>query len=95
MPPKAANARKEKLIEDKTFGLKNKNKSKKVQQYVNQVKSSVVAMGNRKDRQMQEKANAEKALKKKMEEEKKKEMQELFQQVVIQQKVPFGVVFYI
>ena len=31
-PPQA-----EKIIEDKTFGLKNKNKSKKVQQYVQTV----------------------------------------------------------
>lgn len=26
------------IVEDKTFGLKNKSKSKKVQQYVNEVK---------------------------------------------------------
>ncbi|TFJ85442.1 hypothetical protein NSK_002952 [Nannochloropsis salina CCMP1776] len=43
MPPKAKANKKtdtkraEKLIEDKTFGLKNKNKSKKVQQYVQAV----------------------------------------------------------
>jgi len=30
----------EKVIEDKTFGLKNKNKSKKVQQYIQQVQQS-------------------------------------------------------
>jgi hypothetical protein len=30
--------KKEKIVEDKTFGLKNKNKSKKVQAYVNQGK---------------------------------------------------------
>jgi RAB protein geranylgeranyltransferase component A len=29
---------KDKIVEDKTFGLKNKGKSKKVQQYVQQVK---------------------------------------------------------
>jgi len=28
---------KEKIVDDKTFGLKNKNKSKVVQQYVKQV----------------------------------------------------------
>jgi hypothetical protein len=31
------------LVEDKTFGLKNKKKSKKVQQYVASVKTSVDA----------------------------------------------------
>ena len=31
----------DKIVEDKTFGLKNKSKSKKVQQYVKQVESNV------------------------------------------------------
>ena len=34
---KADQKKKQAAIEDKTFGLKNKNKSKKVQNYVNQV----------------------------------------------------------
>lgn len=40
MPPKKKKAeeQKKKIIEDKTFGLKNKKKSKKVQQYVETVK---------------------------------------------------------
>jgi DRG Family Regulatory Proteins, Tma46 len=38
MPPKKKQeALKKKIVDDKTFGLKNKNKSKKVQQYVQQV----------------------------------------------------------
>eukprot|EP00184_Porphyridium_aerugineum_P007765 CAMPEP_0184705926 /NCGR_PEP_ID=MMETSP0313-20130426/35980_1 /TAXON_ID=2792 /ORGANISM="Porphyridium aerugineum, Strain SAG 1380-2" /LENGTH=280 /DNA_ID=CAMNT_0027167405 /DNA_START=88 /DNA_END=930 /DNA_ORIENTATION=+ len=42
MPPKGPNKKdlekqKQKLVEEKTFGLKNKGKSKKVQQYVQQV----------------------------------------------------------
>lgn len=54
MPPKAAAkggggkekskadiAKKQKLVEDKTFGLKNKNKSKNVQKYVQSVQQSV------------------------------------------------------
>lgn len=45
MPPKkskkAQAETKKKVVEDKTFGLKNKNKSKKVQQYVNTVKQQV------------------------------------------------------
>ena len=31
---KTVQKQKEKIIEDKTFGLKNKNKSSKVQQYI-------------------------------------------------------------
>lgn len=43
MPPKkaaAAQAEKKKAVEDKTFGLKNKSKSAKVQKYVQQVQKS-------------------------------------------------------
>ncbi|CBZ24395.1 conserved hypothetical protein [Leishmania mexicana MHOM/GT/2001/U1103] len=38
---KAEQKKKEKIVEDKTFGLKNKNRSAKVQAYVQQVKQSV------------------------------------------------------
>jgi hypothetical protein len=38
MPPKTKTQQK---VEDKTFGLKNKNKSKKVQKYVAQMTESV------------------------------------------------------
>lgn len=38
MPPKTKAQQK---VEDKTFGLKNKNKSKKVQKYVAQITESV------------------------------------------------------
>lgn len=45
MPPKqqskAEVAKKQKIIEDKTFGLKNKNKSKNVQKYVQSLHQSV------------------------------------------------------
>ncbi len=49
MPPKKAagpskkadDKKKNKIIEDKTFGLKNKNKSKSVQKYVQSVSSQV------------------------------------------------------
>ena len=39
--PKADLAKKQKQVEDKTFGLKNKNKSKNVQKYVQSLKQSV------------------------------------------------------
>ncbi|KAH6797727.1 Zinc finger C-x8-C-x5-C-x3-H type family protein [Perilla frutescens var. hirtella] len=44
MPPKQSKAdlaKKQKVVEDKTFGLKNKNKSKNVQKYVQSLKQSV------------------------------------------------------
>ena len=48
MPPKQQSkadlAKKQKIVEDKTFGLKNKNKSKNVQKYVQTLKQSVQPM---------------------------------------------------
>lgn len=45
MPPKQQSkadvAKKQKIVEDKTFGLKNKNKSKNVQKYVQSLQQSV------------------------------------------------------
>lgn len=45
MPPKqqskAELAKKQKVVEDKTFGLKNKNKSKNVQKYVQSLQQAV------------------------------------------------------
>merc|ERR1711865_1291467 len=77
-----------KVVEDKTFGLKNKNKSKKVQQYVQQVTQASKMMFR------DEKKDAAEALAKKAKDDKKKhkdEMAELFKQTVVQPKVPFGV----
>ena len=96
MPPKAqqgskkAEAKaKQKIIEDKTFGLKNKNKSTKVNKYIQQVENQVKQGGRRKDPE----AEAQVALKekKKLEEQKKAEIAALFKPVVQQQKVPPGV----
>ena len=45
MPPKQQSkadlAKKQKVVEDKTFGLKNKSKSKNVQKYVQSLQQSV------------------------------------------------------
>lgn len=38
-PKKVDQKKVQKIVEDKTFGMKNKNKSKKVQQYINSVKT--------------------------------------------------------
>jgi len=55
MPPKNAGPSKKteqkakaKIIEDKTFGLKNKNKSAKVNQYIKTLEAQVKNMGNAK-----------------------------------------------
>ncbi|KAK2979336.1 hypothetical protein RJ640_013300 [Escallonia rubra] len=87
MPPKQQAktdvAKKQKQVEDKTFGLKNKNKSKNVQKYVQSLQHSV-----------QPKPDASKlAAKKKKDEEKarEKELNELFKIAVVQPKVPPGV----
>ncbi|XP_038680248.1 zinc finger CCCH domain-containing protein 21 isoform X2 [Tripterygium wilfordii] len=88
MPPKqqkskADLAKKQKVVEDKTFGLKNKNKSKNVQKYVQTLQQSA-----------QPKPDATKlAVKKKKEEEKarEKELNDLFKVAVSQPKVPLGV----
>lgn len=86
MPPKQSKAdlaKKQKVVEDKTFGLKNKNKSKNVQKYVQTLKQSV-----------QPRPDPTKvAVKKKKEEEKarEKELNDLFKVAVTQPKVPVGV----
>lgn len=90
MPKKSQETTKKKLVEDKTFGLKNK-KSAKVQKYVEQVKSQAAQSGNRDERIAAEKRKAEQAAKKKAEEQKKQELADLFKPVIQQQKVPFGV----
>nr|AFY26895.1 zinc finger ccch domain-containing protein 11 [Morella rubra] len=87
MPPKQQSkadlAKKQKIVEDKTFGLKNKNKSKNVQKYVQSLKQSV-----------QPKLDDPKAAAKKKKEEEKakeKELNDLFKIAVTQPKVPVGV----
>ncbi|KAG7194317.1 uncharacterized protein KQ657_004529 [Scheffersomyces spartinae] len=72
----------QKNAEDKTFGLKNKNKSKKVQEQIRQIHSQVS------DKQKEAEAK-KKAAEKKAAEEAKKEAAALFG--LVQQKVPFGV----
>jgi len=77
-----------KIVEDKTFGLKNKNKSKKVQMYVKQVvKATEASFIDPKKQKEMDAAKKAKADKKKF----KDETNALFQQVISQPKVPFGV----
>ncbi|KAJ2491123.1 Translation machinery-associated protein 46 [Coemansia sp. RSA 2050] len=92
MPPKSKKTEskeKKKTIEDKTFGLKNKNKSAKVGKYVQQVEQQVMAATSRKARKAEDEKLATAA--RKLEDKKKQEeVAQLFKPVV-QQKVPFGV----
>ncbi|GJX49569.1 zinc finger CCCH domain-containing protein 11-like protein [Tanacetum coccineum] len=86
MPPKQSKAdvaKKQKVVEDKTFGLKNKNKSKNVQKYVQQIQQSAVPKPD----------PSKLAAKKKKDEEKarEKELNDLFKIAVVQPKVPPGV----
>ncbi len=66
---KTAQKKKEKMLDDKTFGLKNKNKSAKVQAYVKSTEKSILNAGTdarsrQLDAQKKEAAKARKALKK-------------------------------
>jgi hypothetical protein len=72
MPPK--------VKEDKTFGLKNKNKSAKVKKFVEQVQQQ----------QKQSQKKPDRAAAKKEEEKRQEELKMLFNTEIIQ-KVPFGV----
>lgn len=84
-PEKAKVKAKSKAMDDKGFGMKNKNKSKKVQSHIDQMKSGVDGgMQKKKEADMKRKAEEKKAA-----EQAKKEAAALFG--VTQQKVPFGV----
>ncbi|KAA8917199.1 hypothetical protein TRICI_000650 [Trichomonascus ciferrii] len=97
MPPKKKQqesaktkaTKRDKAAQDKTFGLKNKNKSSKVQQYVKQVEAQTKAGGSAEAKRRQAEQER-KAREKKEAEMAKLEAQKLFKPVQ-QQKVPFGV----
>jgi hypothetical protein len=58
---KTVQKQKQKLLEDKTFGLKNKNKSKKVQQFVKSTEKSILNGGDPKLRRQEEQRKIAKA----------------------------------
>ena len=60
MVPLNDSVAKQKAIEDKTFGLKNKNKSKKVQQHIQSVQKNVMNSGDRRQRQLEEERKQQK-----------------------------------
>mmetsp|Transcript_35928 Transcript_35928/g.73847 ORF Transcript_35928/g.73847 Transcript_35928/m.73847 type:complete len:317 (+) Transcript_35928:266-1216(+) len=83
MPPKASKKEvkkvQQRVIEDKTFGLKNKNKSKVVQQFVNEVTNNAKRAGLSKDEAIRiEKERAARAAKKEENKARDAEMKFLF-----------------
>jgi len=65
-------------IDDRTFGLKNKNKSKKVQSYVQSISNSVNNTGDRKQRMEEDKRKREKIQQKERKKAVKDEQNALF-----------------
>ncbi|EQC35022.1 hypothetical protein SDRG_07262 [Saprolegnia diclina VS20] len=94
MPPKknqvskkTVEKKKEQMLEDKTFGLKNKNKSKQVQKYVQQVQHQVKGTSEAQERKKLDDKKAAAAAKEAIE----KQMKDLFMAAIVQPKVPLGV----
>lgn len=85
MPPKGKGAAKD----DKTFGMKNKNKSAKVQKFIATVQQQQAQAGKNKETLAKEKEKEAKLAQKKLDEQRKKLDAELYGPVQVQ-KVPFG-----
>lgn len=82
---KAVKEKQKKAIEDSTFGLKNKNKSKKVQQFINRVEKSVKYSNGGLEATKAKELKKETKLMKQLQEE---EMRQLFNEAIGNQ---FGV----
>ncbi|KAG8719981.1 hypothetical protein FRC08_001483 [Ceratobasidium sp. 394] len=92
MPPKQQQkASGSKVKEDKTFGLKNKNKSAKVQKDIARINTEQSRAGKSRQELEKEKEKALRAKEKQEAEKRKKEESELLKPAQIAQKVPFGV----
>ncbi|KAG8818641.1 hypothetical protein FRC17_010760 [Serendipita sp. 399] len=92
MPPKKQNTPSgSKQAVDKTFGMKNKNKSAKVQKIAAQIEKEQSRAGKSPAVLAKEKEKELRAKEKAAEEKRKKEEAELFKPVQAVQKVPFGV----
>ncbi|KAF8753550.1 DRG Family Regulatory Protein, Tma46 [Rhizoctonia solani] len=92
MPPKQQQKpSSSKVKDDKTFGLKNKNKSAKVQKDIARIQNEQSRAGKNKQEAQKEREKALRAKEKADAEKRKKEEGELFKPVQVAQKVPFGV----
>ncbi|XP_006459556.1 hypothetical protein AGABI2DRAFT_218879 [Agaricus bisporus var. bisporus H97] len=91
MPPKKqAPGPSNKVKDDKTFGMKNKNKSSKVQKQVAQIQAQQAVAGKSRSVIEKEREKELRAKQKADEEKRKKEEAAMFKPVQVQ-KVPFGV----
>jgi len=79
---KTEQKKKTQQIEDRTFGLKNKNKSKKVQVFVKSVTNSVNNSGDRKQRQEEERRKKKKSDQKSRKKAMKEEANALFNEAL-------------
>ncbi|CDS11452.1 hypothetical protein LRAMOSA03715 [Lichtheimia ramosa] len=91
MPPKKQQTKNDKkkaqkVVEDKTFGMKNKNKSAKAQRYIQQLQSQA----KHNAQQNQDKSKSRGVDKKEEDRKRREELAELFKPVQTPQKVPFG-----
>eukprot|EP00980_Cylindrotheca_fusiformis_P029695 scaffold23728_cov108-Cylindrotheca_fusiformis.AAC.2 len=75
---KADQKKKQQVIEDRTFGLKNKNKSKKVQQKIDGVKKNVMKSGDKRQIALEEQRKKQKAEAKARRKAEKEEQDALF-----------------
>ncbi|KAH7341448.1 hypothetical protein B0J17DRAFT_646578 [Rhizoctonia solani] len=92
MPPKQQQKpSSSKVKDDKTFGLKNKNKSAKVQRDIARINTEQSRVGKNKQELEKEKERLLRAKEKADAEKRKKEEGELFKPVQAAQKVAFGV----
>jgi len=79
-------------FENKSFGLKNKNKSAKVQRHVQELNQQANLRGVTKEEQEKKKEREKLAERKRLEMAKKEELSQLMAPTdIIQPKVPFGV----
>lgn len=92
MPPKKQDNKPKKVAEDKTFGLKNKNKSSKVQKQVQIINQQESQKGRNKEALAKEKEKEKLAERKRAEQAKKELEASLYSgPEIVQTKVPFGV----
>ena len=91
MPPKSTPSvkqlqkKQDKMVEDKTFGLKNKNRSKTVQKYISSISQTVKGSNNPEIKRKLAEADARKRAKEEKE-RKEQEMARLFQDIKMQKE---------
>lgn len=80
---KSLQKKKQQVVDDKTFGLKNKNKSKKVQQKITSIEKNVMNSGDPKQRKLEEQRAKAKAERKAKAKAQKAEQEALFGEALL------------